>query len=128
MSSEERVRLDKWLWAARFFKTRSTATREIDLGRVRVDGERVKPAHTVRCGERIEIQLATQRVEVIVRTLATVRGPAPVARGLYEETSASAERRARAAEQRRYAAEPAAAIKGRPTKKEGRALRNLRGG
>ncbi|MGE5336395.1 MAG: RNA-binding S4 domain-containing protein [Gemmatimonadota bacterium] len=127
MSSDDRVRLDKWLWAARFFKTRSTATREIDLGRIRVDGERVKPAHAVRCGERIEIQLATQRIEVFVRALATVRGPAPVARGLYEETAASADRRARVAERDRYAAEPAAAIKGRPTKREGRALRGLRG-
>ncbi len=128
MSDIDRVRLDKWLWAARFFKTRSIATREIDLGRVRVAGERVKPAHDVRCGERIEIQLAAQRVEVVVRALSAVRGPAPVARELYEETAASIERRARVAEGRRYGTEPAAAIKGRPTKKEGRALRRLRRG
>src|SRR5512133_2358188 len=98
MSGAERVRVDKWLWAARFFKTRSLATRAIDLGRVRVDGERIKPAHDLRVGERVEIQQESMRIEVIVRALAQVRGPAPVARELYEETQESSERRARLAE------------------------------
>lgn len=125
--SEARVRLDKWLWAARFFKTRSLATREIDLGRVRVDGERAKPAHVVQPGARIDIQLPTQRIEIVVRALSDARGPATAARQLYDETPASVERRTRLAEGRRYV-EPAASIKGRPTKKEGRALRGLRRG
>jgi ribosome-associated heat shock protein Hsp15 len=128
MSEGDRIRLDKWLWAARFCKTRSLATREIDLGRVRVEGERAKPAHEVRVGERIDLQLATQRIEVVVRALSAVRGPAPAARELYEETAESRARRARRAEPHRYGAEPAAAIKGRPTKREGRALRRLAGG
>jgi ribosome-associated heat shock protein Hsp15 len=124
--SDDRVRIDKWLWAARFFKTRSLATREIDLGRVRVEGERVKPAREVRPGERIEILLGCLRIEIVVRSLSQVRSPAPFARRLYEETPASIERRERQAERRRYGAEPAATIKGRPTKKEGRALRSVR--
>jgi ribosome-associated heat shock protein Hsp15 len=125
-SGGARVRLDKWLWAARFFKTRSAAIREIDLGRVRVEGERVKPAHEVRPGQCIEVALGTQRVEVVVRQLSQMRGPATVARQLYEETPASVARRERQSERYRYGAEPAATIKGRPTKKEGRALRTLR--
>jgi ribosome-associated heat shock protein Hsp15 len=124
MNGDGRVRIDKWLWAARFFKTRSLATREIDLGRLRVDGERVKPSHDLRVGERVEAQLGSQRIEIIVRALSHVRGPAPVARELYEETPESVARRARTAEVRRYGAEPAQSIKGRPTKKEGRLLRN----
>jgi ribosome-associated heat shock protein Hsp15 len=121
------VRIDKWLWAARFFKTRSQATQAIELGRVRVEGERVKPARHVRIGERIDITMAETRIEVIVRALSTVRGPATLARQLYEETSASSARRARLADVRRYGAEPAQTIKGRPTKREGRLLRRLRG-
>jgi ribosome-associated heat shock protein Hsp15 len=128
MNGDERVRFDKWLWAARFFKTRSLATRELDLGRVRLDGERVKPSHDVRVGERIEVQQGTQRIEFIVRALSNVRGPAPAARELYEETPESVGKRARAAEVRRYGAEPAQSIKGRPTKKEGRLLRNAQQG
>jgi ribosome-associated heat shock protein Hsp15 len=125
---EDSIRLDKWLWAARFFKTRSLATREIDLGRVRVEGERAKPAREVRPGERIEILLGTRRIEIVVRSLSQIRGPAPIARQLYEETPMSVERRERLAEHRRYGTEPAATIKGRPTKKEGRTLRGARRG
>lgn len=125
MSETEDVRIDKWLWAARFFKTRSLATKEVDLGRVRVDGDRVKPARAVRPGERIEILLGAQRVEIIVRALSHVRGPATVARLLYEETPASIARRERETDGHRYGAEPAAGLRGRPTKKEGRTLRRL---
>lgn len=120
------VRLDKWLWAARFFKTRSLAHQAIELGRVRIDGVRVKPAHAVRAGEELQITVGETRVDVIVRALSSQRGPAPVARGLYEETPASATRRE--ARQRARAAEPSVEIKGRPTKKQGRELRRLRGG
>jgi ribosome-associated heat shock protein Hsp15 len=126
MSTVERVRLDKWLWAARFFKTRTLATREIDLGRVRVAGERVKPAHEVRRGEHLEIRLGEQRIELIVRELSTLRGPAPVARALYEEQPRSVARREQLANARRFGVEPARALTGRPTKKEGRLLRQWR--
>ena len=122
------VRVDKWLWAARFFKTRSLATQAIDLGRVRVDGERIKPARELHGGETLEIQQGEQRIEVVVRLLSTLRGPAPVARTLYEETPASAEHRARHQAARQLAPEPALQIKGRPTKREGRALRRVRTG
>jgi ribosome-associated heat shock protein Hsp15 len=128
MSEAGRVRLDKWLWAARFFKTRTLAAQAIELGRVRIGGERVKPAREARIGERVEIQMAEARIEVIVRACSTARGPAPVARTLYEETEQSVQRRARYAEARELAAEPAATIKGRPTKREGRDLRRLRRG
>jgi ribosome-associated heat shock protein Hsp15 len=116
------VRLDKWLWAARFYKTRALASTAIDLGRVRVEGERVKPARPARVGERIELLQGEQRIEVIVRALASLRGPAPVARGLYEETAASLLRREQAAQARRYGVEPARALRGRPTKRDRRQL------
>lgn len=121
------VRIDKWLWAARFFKTRSLATEAVDLGRVRLAGERIKPAHEVRVGERYEISIGQGRIEIHVRALSSVRGTAPVARTLYEETPESIERRQRRAEVQRFGAEPAQQIKGRPTKRDGRLLRHLRG-
>jgi ribosome-associated heat shock protein Hsp15 len=124
-----RTRIDKWLWAARFFKTRSQAAQAVELGRVRLAGERVKPARELRGGELLEIQHAETRIDVIVRTLSTMRGPAPVARQLYEETAESIARRERRAEQRRAGAEPAEALRGRPTKRDGRTMRRvLRGG
>jgi len=125
MADDERVRIDKWLWAARFFKTRSLATKEVDLGRVRADGERIKPAHIVRIGQRLELTIGATRVELIVRALSQVRGPAPAARLLYDETSESMQMRERRADVRRFGAEPAVTIKGRPTKKQGRELRRL---
>jgi ribosome-associated heat shock protein Hsp15 len=128
MIEPERVRIDKWLWAARFFKTRSLAAQAVALGRVRVEGERIKPARETRIGERIEIQMADTRVDVVVRALSTARGPAPVARTLYEETEESIARRARRAEARKLAPEPAATIRGRPSKREGRALRRVQRG
>ncbi len=125
MDSPDRVRIDKWLWAARFFKTRALALDAIALGRVRVEGERVKPAREARIGERVEIAAGEQRLVVIVRGLASVRGPAPVARTLYEETADSAARRERQAQVRRYGAEPAATLAGRPTKRDRRRLERL---
>ena len=122
-----RLRIDKWLWAARFFKTRTLATQAIDLGRVRADGERVKPARDVTVGDRLEIHIGDARIEVIVRALSATRGPAPVARLLYEETAASVARREQRAAARAYAPEPAQDIKGRPTKRDARELRRLRG-
>jgi len=121
----ERVRIDKWLWAARFYKTRSLALDAIGLGRVRIDGQRVKPARVVRVGERLQIVQGEQRIEVIVHALAAVRGPATSARALYDETAESVAQRERRAQTRRYAAEPAAAIQGRPTKRDRRRLERL---
>jgi ribosome-associated heat shock protein Hsp15 len=121
------ARLDKWLWAARFFKTRSLAHQAIELGRVRIEGARVKPAHAVRIGEALEIAAGDSRIDVIVRAISTQRGPAPVARGLYEETPASAARREQRQKLRVQGAEPSLSIKGRPTKKQGRDLRRARG-
>lgn len=125
MTEPDAVRLDKWLWAARFFKTRSLATAAIELGRVRRAGERVKPAHAVRLGERYEIQQGDCRIDVVVLGLSAVRGPAPSARALYQETTDSVLRRQRRAELRRFGAEPAQDIRGRPTKRDGRRLRDL---
>lgn len=122
-----RLRIDKWLWAARFFKTRTLATQAIDLGRVRVDGERIKPAREVAVGEQLQIQVGEARIDVIVRALSGTRGPAPVARQLYEETAESVARREQRAAARAYAPEPAQDIKGRPTKRDARELRRLRG-
>jgi ribosome-associated heat shock protein Hsp15 len=115
-----RVRLDKWLWAARFFKTRSLASQAIDLGRVRIDGERIKPAREAKVGEVFEVQVGDQRLQVVIRALSTQRGPASVARELYQETADSIARRKQREEQR--AAEPAQPIKGRPTKRDRREL------
>ena len=121
------LRLDKWLWAARFFKTRSLANQAIELGRVRLQGNRIKPAHSTRVGDALEIQVGETRFEIVVRNLSSQRGPAPVARLLYEETVASAARREQAQLMRRHGQEPAQELKGRPTKKQGRDLRRLQG-
>ena len=96
MVESTRIRIDKWLWAARFFKTRSLAAQAVDLGRVRLDGARIKPARELHGGERLEIQHGDVRIDVIVRALALVRGAATVARHLYEETPESVTRRERA--------------------------------
>jgi ribosome-associated heat shock protein Hsp15 len=127
MSAAGSVRLDKWLWAARFYKTRSLATAAINAGEVRIGRERVKPAHDVRPGEALQIRRGDDVVEVIVRELSSVRGSAPVAQRLYEETDESRRRREEAAERRRVAREPALDLRGRPTKRDARTLRRLRG-
>jgi len=117
------VRLDKWLWAARLYKTRGLASEEIDKGRVRVNGAQAKPAREVRIGDRIEIRQGPVGRTVDVRALSGVRGPAPVAALLYEETPESVAERLRTAELRRLAPEPALAHEqGRPTKRERRTL------
>src|SRR5579864_1387037 len=100
----DRIRLDKWLWAARFFKTRSLASQAIDLGRVRIDGGRIKPAREARVGEMLDVQVGDLKLQVVIRALSTQRGPASVARELYQETADSIVRRKRREEQR--AAEP----------------------
>jgi ribosome-associated heat shock protein Hsp15 len=121
--SPQAVRLDKWLWAARFFKTRSLATHEIDKGRIEVNGQVAKPSREVKPGDTIEIRQGPILRAIQVRGLSSVRGPAPVAQALYEETPESVARREEAARQRRDTPEPALAIEqGRPTKRARRQL------
>lgn len=117
------VRLDKWLWAARFFKTRSLATDEIDKGRVQVNGQPAKPSREVRVGDLLQIRQGAVTRQVAVKGLSDVRGPAPVAQALYEETPESILAREEFARNRRFVADPSAAIEhGRPTKRDRRHL------
>jgi ribosome-associated heat shock protein Hsp15 len=116
------VRIDKWLWAARFFKTRSLATAAVDNGKVRVNEERVKPSRNLRLDELLQIDNGSTRWEVRVLLLLDVRGSAPLAQTMYAETDNSIAARAQAQDQRRFMHEPAAAIKGRPTKRDRRML------
>ena len=119
---EDSVRIDKWLWAARFFKTRSMATQAVENGRVRADGERVKPARAVKPGMLIDIDNGSTRWEVQVLALAEVRGSAAVAQTLYAQTAESIAKRQMLAEDRRFFHEPSADIKGRPTKRDRREI------
>lgn len=119
---DNNVRIDKWLWAARFFKTRSIAAEAVDRGRVRIGGEPVKPARNVKVNDKIAIDNGSDRWEVVVLGLSDKRGPAPVARELYRETQESITRRERDAEARRLFPEPGSSIKGRPTKRDRRAI------
>jgi len=117
------LRLDKWLWAARFFKTRSLATDEIGKGRVQVNGQPAKPAREIRVADRIELRQSGLVRTVLVQGLSEQRGPAPVAQALYAETPESIALREQAVVRRREAAEPALAIEhGRPTKRDRRDL------
>jgi ribosome-associated heat shock protein Hsp15 len=118
----DNVRIDKWLWAARFFKTRSLATDAVDNGRVRLDGERIKPARAVKLDDKLLIDNGADVWEVLVLGISDQRGGAPVARLLYEETAASVRKRETALEARKLYPEPATAIKGRPTKRDRRAI------
>lgn len=120
---DDRVRLDKWLWAARFFKTRSLATEAIAGGKVEVNGERAKPAKGIKPGDEVRLRLGPYEHVLIVRGLAERRGPATVAQALYEETQASRDARERLAAQLKMA--PPTFVyeeKGRPTKKDRRDL------
>ncbi len=119
----ERIRLDKWLWAARFYKTRSLASDEIGKGRVLVNGQPAKPAREVGPGDLVTVRKENPPIHVRVLAVSAVRGPAPVARRLYEETADSAAARERAAELRRLAPEPASGLTdGRPTKRDRRRI------
>ena len=123
----DRMRLDKWLWAARFFKTRSLAIQAIDNGRVKLNGERVKPARDVKPGDRLDVRIGDAEWNLTVRALAMQRGPAPVAQTLYAEDPASLARRQQQASDRKLAASPAASIKGRPTKRDRRQIHRFTG-
>jgi ribosome-associated heat shock protein Hsp15 len=124
----ERVRVDKWLWAARFAKTRSAATELVLAGHVKIGGERVKPAREVAPGDTIEIRLGVVRRTVVVTGVADRRGPAKVAVTLYEETPESREERERLAAENRLARPPGADFGARPTKQDRRRLEALRRG
>jgi ribosome-associated heat shock protein Hsp15 len=120
------MRIDKWLWAARFTKTRSLATEAVVGGRVHVNGARVKAAKEVQVGDRIELTIGTVRRTVVVRALAERRGPAAEAALLYEETPESVAAREQAALERRYARPLGADLGARPTKQDRRRLEALR--
>lgn len=123
------MRLDKWLWAARFYKTRSLAADEIGKGRISVNGQPAKPARELRVGDRVELRQGPVQRCVLVRGLSAVRGPAPVAQALYQETAESLAARQQVAEARRLAAEPALSItQGRPTKRDRRELTRTQAG
>lgn len=124
--SRERLRLDKWLWAARFFKTRTLASDAIDAGRIQLNEARAKPSREVRLGDRLDIQTGDVRHTVIVQALSGKRGPAEVARTLYEETAGSITARETAREQRRLQPEPSLGLHGRPTKTQRREIDRLR--
>lgn len=122
-ASPNAMRLDKWLWAARLYKTRSLAADEVDRSRVLLNGASTKPARALRLGDRLQVRQGAVQRELIVRALSQVRGPAAQAQLLYEETPESVQARAAAATARRLAAEPALAIEqGRPTKRDRRRL------
>jgi ribosome-associated heat shock protein Hsp15 len=123
MSPEaDRVRIDKWLWAARFFKTRALASEAVDGGKVHVNGDRVKSARALKPGDRLEIRRGQEELEVVVRSLSEQRGPAAAAQALYEETEASVAKRRALAEQHRALAAAMPRFEGRPDKRSRRAL------
>jgi ribosome-associated heat shock protein Hsp15 len=123
MSQDTRIRLDKWLWAARFYKTRALAAEEIGRGRVSVNGQLAKASRELKVGDRIVLRQGAVERTVDLLALSNVRGPAPVAQALYAETAESIAARLQAAEARRLGAEPAIAIEqGRPTKRDRRKL------
>ena len=120
------MRLDKWLWSARFYKTRSLAAEEIGKGRVQVNRAVAKPSRDIRTGDTVTLQQGYLRREVIVLSLSMQRGPASQAQQLFEETQASLQARAQAAEQRRLAPEPAQTLaQGRPTKRDRRDIQQV---
>ena len=122
------TRIDKWLWAARFFKTRGAATEAVLGGHVQVNGLRVKPAREVAAGDRLEISRGRERFTVVVTGLAERRGPASVAATLYEETPESVAERRRRRDERRLARPVGADLTARPTKRDRRRLDALRRG
>lgn len=124
----EKIRIDKWLWAARFYKTRSIASHELDKGRILLNGQVAKASREVSPGDTVVIRKEPPYVTVKVLAVSSVRGPAPVARLLYEETAESIDQREKAAEMRRLAPEPAHDLTtGRPTKRDRRQIERFRG-
>lgn len=125
-TADARVRLDKWLWAARFFKHRTGATEACDGGKVHLNGQAAKPARLVKIGDCVVVTVGEQQFTLIVRGLAERRGPASVAQTLYEETAESMAERAEAREQRQLAPVPGFDLTGRPTKRDRRKIDRFR--
>jgi ribosome-associated heat shock protein Hsp15 len=125
-SSEARLRIDKWLWCARFFKTRTLATEAVDKGHVLLAGQPCRPAKEIKPGDRLRIGVHQQQWEVVVLGVADARGAAAVAQTLYEETPESRLRREEEAERRKLYREPAAQIHGRPTKRDRRQMARIK--
>ena len=125
-SNLEQTRIDKWLWAARFFKTRSLATQAVESGKVRLNGDKVKPARSVKLNDVLIIPTGWDDAEVTVTGIADVRGSAQVAQTLYLETEQSKIKRQQAQEHRKTFKEPSVDIKARPTKKDRRELDHWR--
>jgi ribosome-associated heat shock protein Hsp15 len=121
------VRIDKWLWAARFFKTRALASRACDLGRIEANSFRAKPAREVRPGDRLVIENEAGRFEIDVLAVSQVRGPASVAQTLYRETDACREARLRVAAERKAMQQYAPLPTGRPSKRDRRRIIQFRG-
>jgi len=121
------VRLDKWLWAARFFKTRSLAARACELGRIESNGQTAKPAREVRAGDTLRVKTEGGEFQLEVLALSELRGPASVAQTLYRETEASREQRLKVAEERKSMPRFEGARQGRPSKRDRRQLGRLRG-
>ena len=122
----DRLRVDKWLWAARFFKTRSIAKTAIEGGKVHLEGQRVKVSREISVGEILVIKQGWNEKEVVVRALSAQRGPAPIARELYEETANSIEKREREAQARKAAGGAVARPAQKPGKHQRKALERLR--
>lgn len=118
----QRLRIDKWLWAARFFKTRSVAALAVEGGRVKLNALRVKPAKEVKVGDALAIQVGEHEWSVTVLALSERRGPAPLARTLYEESAESCARRQAQLADKHLIVDPAAQLRGRPTKRDRRRL------
>ena len=119
------MRIDKWLWAARFFKTRSLAQQAIAAGRVKLGETRVKSSHEIRVGDSVSIRVGELEWQIVVSELSDKRGPAEQARKLYQETEASRTERERRVDLRRWGAEPARELKGRPTKRDRRRMEDF---
>lgn len=119
------MRVDKWLWAARFYKTRSLAQQAIAAGRVKLNDARVKSSHELKTGDAVTVRVGDYEWQIRVKELSDKRGPAEQARKLYEESEASRKERERRQDLRRWGAEPASTLKGRPTKRDRRRIDDL---
>ncbi len=122
----DKVRIDKWLWAARFFKTRTLATQQVEGGKVKCNDKRVKPAHLVQVGDTLHIPKGWDEVIVLITALAERRGSSSVAHTLYQETEQSIQKRQERAANRALFRDPAQEIKARPTKRDRRELEDCR--
>ena len=121
------MRIDKWLWAARFFKTRSLASRACELGRIESNGQNVKPARDVRVGDMLQVKNDSGEFQIEIVALSEVRGPAPIAQTLYRETEASRALRLKVAKERKAMPRFETATEGKPSKRDRREIARLRG-